>query len=402
MAIVLVTASPNIARVAQALADEVIFVSGRGEGPLAALRELVDELHSLDLDDIDGLRSFADTVLAPRKPDAVVSVAEAGLIAASVLSDRLGTPATPVAVVTLMRDKFAMRQHLEQHAPRLSVPYALAADLAKAQKLFNHCPAVVVKPRFGTGSVNVALAHDPAELERRAALQPDALVEAFVPGPEYSIEAFSSGGEHHVVAVAAKETSNRFVELSHIVPPPDMEAGVLERVESATRELLDVLDLRDGPSHTEVRVNGEQVKIIETHNRPGGDRIADLVALTVGIDWRRASVGWPIGEGLEQSSTDKMTMTAAAGAAAGAAAAVFFAAPPGAVVEVRARPRTVGGADVVDWNVGVEVGDVVGELDSSSARLGCAILAGPDPVTVAGAVRELREGQVVRTSAGAS
>ncbi len=64
-------------------------------------------------------------------------------------------------------------------------------------------------------------------------------------------------------------------------------------------ELLDAVGLADGPSHTEVKLGEDgRVTVVETHNRPGGDGIADLVQLTTGVDWRRAALGWAVGERL--------------------------------------------------------------------------------------------------------
>ncbi|MFJ9847633.1 hypothetical protein ACIRYZ_45905 [Kitasatospora sp. NPDC101155] len=66
------------------------------------LRDDVDELFSFDYRDESAARSFAEQVLKPLRPAAVVSVTEHGLDPAALMSGILGIPAVPLAVVRAM------------------------------------------------------------------------------------------------------------------------------------------------------------------------------------------------------------------------------------------------------------------------------------------------------------
>jgi hypothetical protein len=131
------------------------------------------------------------------------------------------------------------------------------------------------------------------------------------------------------------------------------------------------------------------VRIIETHNRPGGDGIADLVAITAGFDWRRVCLGWPLGVRPEPGVPQ-----------AAAAAITFFTAEPGKVVHVQEPRQTFPGAAVQDWAIDVAVGDSVDDLRSSRDRVGWATLAGESPEACRDAIQALRSEPVVRTEEG--
>lgn len=367
MTLVVVGASRNIARVAQSLCDEVIFVQQPGSFDPGLLRDDVDDLYTMDLDDHVALPVFAERVLRQREPRAVVSVTENGLEPAAVLSAVLGTPGTPLAVVRATRNKLTMRQTLAERAPALNVPFADPADTAATRELFATHASVIAKPVRGTASVGVhrlrgadglADLHAPREM----------ILEAFVPGVEVSVEAFSRHGRHDILAIAEKGTGDNFVEVSHLMPPVSLDGPARGAVADAVCELLDALGLRDGPTHTEVKVDGARVAVIETHNRPGGDGIADLVAATTGVDWRSVSLGWPLGRTAERGRPT-----------AAAAANLFFTASPGRVSRIVDKPTGPAGGSLAYWAVDVEVGDVVGELRSSHDRLGMASVTGPSP-----------------------
>ncbi|MDG4808722.1 ATP-grasp domain-containing protein [Micromonospora sp. WMMD1120] len=385
MSLVVVGASTNIARVAQTLGEPLIFVQLPGSHVPDLIRDDVDEAFTLDFRDERVLARFAEEILSPRRPKAVVSVTEGGLQPAAVLSTLLGTPATSVDVVRVMRDKLLMRELLAQRAPQLSVAFADARDEDAVAKLFAGHDHVIVKPVSGTASEGVRRL-DAAD---EARLYTDGnIFEEYVDGPEYSVESFSRAGRHDVVAIVEKGVAGHFVEVSHLTPPTTLTAGESNLIERSVRELLDALGLRDGPAHTELKVSNHGVKIIETHNRPGGDGIADLVAITCGLDWRRLSLGWPLGE----SPVDPRPR-------ANAAAITYFTAPPGTVTRTTEPACVSDGVTVEDWAIEVKVGDVVNDLRSSRDRVGWAIVSGTSAQACHSAVAALRAQPVVVTEA---
>ncbi|MFF6780670.1 ATP-grasp domain-containing protein [Streptomyces sp. NPDC012510] len=385
--LVVVGPTHNIARIAQQLDDDVVFVYGQGHPKRGTMPMSGEEPFTVDFDDEAGLTEFARRALRPRAPRAVVSVTERGLLPAAVLTSVLGTPGTSPDVVRATRDKRVMRGVLADKAPHLTVHYADARDEERVTALLSVCDRAVVKPADGTGSAEVSVVHSLAEF-RSLPHREGFVVEEFAGGDEYSVESFSTNGRHDVIGIVEKGTEG-FIEVSHIMPTT-LPSRRVELITQAVEDLLDALGLENGPAHTEVKVSGDTVKVIETHNRPGGGCIADLVTIVTGIDWRACSLGWPLG-----------VRPIASKPHAAAAASVFFTAPPGRVTRVLDSPPELPGATVEYWQVDVKVGDVVGDLRSSTDRLGTAVLSAASADTCRRAVRALRAETVVTTeSAG--
>ncbi|GAB2953649.1 ATP-grasp domain-containing protein [Streptomyces heilongjiangensis] len=387
MGLVVVGASENIARIARTLDDDVVFVDALGSGRRRASQDDGGRSFAVDWQDEAALTEFAQRVLAPLAPRAVVSVTEHGLVPAALLSGVLGALGVPVDVVRATRDKRLMRRVLAAKAPHLTVDHADARDEAAVADLLSRCGRAVVKPADGTASTDVCVVRSLKEF-RRVSDPEGLIVEEFAEGTEFSVESFSVDGRHEVIGIAEKGTAEGFVEVSHVMSgdPPAEQQRLIGR---AVGELLDALGLTDGPAHTEVKVHGDTVKVIETHNRPGGDSVADLVAIVTGIDWRKVCLGWPLG-----------LRPAASTPHAPAAASVFFTAPPGRVTAVRADAPEWADVTVEYWKVEASVGDLVGELRSSSDRLGMAVLSGRSADACRAAVRALRERPVVVTEPG--
>lgn len=388
MTLVVLGADAAVARAAATLPVDVVHVRLPGAAPLdapAAAHHAVDYQHG------PTFLAFVDEVLRPLAPAAVVSLTELGLEPAAVAARRLGAAGAPPQAVRATRDKLEMRRVLERSAPHLNPPFAAGDDAEAVARLFGadrgpKAP-VVAKPVAGTGSNAVTLLRSAADLpeDRRTRAT---LLERYVGGREYSVETLSSGGRHTCLGIAEKRTEGEaFVEVAHLMPAPSLDAAGRRRVERAVAELLDAVGLTDGPAHTEVKVDGARVTVIETHNRPGGDGIPDLVRLTRGVDWRRAALGWPVGVGPREEPD---------GAVAAAAATVFVTAPPGRVAAVAPRPAPTGWR-LVRWDVPVEPGDPVSPLRSSADRLGMAVLTADGTRACADAVDELRSRTIVTT-----
>lgn len=84
-----------------------------------------------------------------------------------------------------------------------------------------------------------------------------------------------------------------FVEIGHVVSGT-LSAAEVTVAQTATR-FLDVVGLTDGNSHTELIVTPSGPRIVESHNRPGGDSIPYLVHLATGINLAELAVAVPLG-----------------------------------------------------------------------------------------------------------
>lgn len=112
------------------------------------------------------------------------------------------------------------------------------------------------------------------------------LVEEFMDGDEVSVEAYSINGEPHIITITDKMVTSLpyFVELGHTEPsrlPAPLQKEICKVAESAIR----AIGMKNGPTHTELKITSNGVKLVEIAARLGGDFITSkLVPLSTGVD----------------------------------------------------------------------------------------------------------------------
>ena len=110
------------------------------------------------------------------------------------------------------------------------------------------------------------------------------LVEEFIDGTEYSAEGVFINGKHRLLAITKKYTTGdpHFIETTH-VQPYNLSKKYYKKIELYVKLFFESLGIHMGSTHTEFKIFRDEVYIIETHTRYGGDRIWELLLLTKGI-----------------------------------------------------------------------------------------------------------------------
>ena len=155
---------------------------------------------------------------------------------------------------------------------------------------------IIVKPTDRSGSRGIFKLYNPEGLKEAVnhaigeSFEKKALVEEFAEGQEYSVEFISYKGEHNFLALTHKYTTGEphFIETGHLEPAP-VGSDVIEKVKNVVSHALDTLGLKNGASHSELKIdkNGN-IKLIEIGGRMGGDCIgSDLVRYSTGYDFVR-------------------------------------------------------------------------------------------------------------------
>ena len=224
---------------------------------------------------------------AARPIDGIVVVGDRPTVIAARSAEALGIPWHPPEAAAIATNKLRTRERLRDAG--LPVPFFLSTSLSSQQSAISNVFPCVVKPIALSGSRGVMRANDACELaaaiERLRALMqsPDvraernqahdtALIEGFIPGREYAVEAVMHEGTLHVLAIFDKPDplDGPFFEETIYVTPSSASEAEQRGIENTVARAAAALGLRHGPIHAECRVNTQGVFVLEVAPRPIG------------------------------------------------------------------------------------------------------------------------------------
>ncbi|MDQ3821657.1 MAG: ATP-grasp domain-containing protein [Actinomycetota bacterium] len=334
----------------------------------------VDQALLLDYGDVDRLVPLAQALHEAYPFQRAVSMFELGLLPAARVNDALGLGGESVDTVEVLLDKWRMRQRLAERdvSPVASAVGRSTQDVRDFVEA--HGLPIIVKPIRESGSLAVFCLRDQADVDAVAEqfrslddghwavgdlFSADSfeefLMEEFLDGPEISVETLSFDGRHVVVGVTDKEElggTSGFVEMG-FSEPSGCSAETLREVTRLVTDFLDAVGLRNGPTHTEVRLTSRGPRILESHNRVGGFAINEMAEAAYGVDIERYALGAMFGvlEPLTASPEPR-----------GGAAIQVLTPEPGRVVEVTGVEAARADPAFVDLQLNVGPGDEVRPL----------------------------------------
>jgi biotin carboxylase len=232
-------------------------------------------------------------------PKAVVTIAsDLAAITAAYIASELSLPCNTSDCIKKSTNKFQMRHAME--AAGVSVPkYQVADESDYKEKIRGMSFPIVIKPTDRSGSRSITKVSTVEEAGQAVSLavgdsfENKAIIEEYIDGDEYSMEAISFEGKHFFLALTQKFTtgSPHYIETAHLQPAgftKDEEQDIKKQIFHA----LDALGIMNGASHSEFRINSKgELKIIEIGARMGGDCIGShLVPISTGEDFLRMVV----------------------------------------------------------------------------------------------------------------
>lgn len=307
----------------------------------------------------------------------VLGFSEPHIVAAAIVAEELGLPGPGVRAALTSRNKLMQRECFGL-ATLPQPDYLLARTAEQAVEFLTRHPQVVLKPLSSMGSIGVQIATTPDVVATWFAAQGDQpfLVEEFMAGPEYSVEALVVEGRVCYQNVTAKTTTLApyRVELAHLVPaqlPPE----TTERMGALLREVIAAMGVQTGIVHLELIDRAGVPHIVEIATRTPGDYLLDVIAASTDVDLYDALIAVLIGQDPGLPSPTSL--------AAERLASVWFpTAPPGELAAVHGAAEVAASEGVVKIEIDVEPGHQIHELRSSMDRLGMVIYQAPDLSTL--------------------
>lgn len=325
---------------------------------------------------IDGIMTLASDM--PMRTVAVVAK-ELGLVG---IDEETALKATNKAV---MRESLAQNQ---VPVPRFYKVNSKDEYLSAIENFSKDC---IVKPADNSGSRGVMLINDVGDKEsveeayeysKTYSRSGDIVVEEYMTGPEVSVETLSVDGECHVIQITDKLTTGapNFVEMGHSQPSM-LSEEIRNRIGEVAIAANHAVGIKNGPSHTEIKVTADGPKIVEIGARLGGDNITThLVPLSTGVDMVEACINIALGENPDISIKENR-----------ASAIRYIKNDTGLVKSIEGMDEANHIEGIKQISIVHGVGSQVGEIHSSVDRVGFVIAQADTPTSAVNACEKALE-----------
>jgi len=147
---------------------------------------------------------------------------------------------------------------------------------------------MIIKPAIGAGGKGVSkldIGDDIEGLMKDNGIQLPILVEEYVEGDVvYTVEAVSYNKKHSILAISAEIFKENTFLINYTIMPAPIDESQKKLIIDKVMLFLDDMQLEDGTTHTEVKLDKQNKPIIiESQVRIGGGNIWKMVELTTGI-----------------------------------------------------------------------------------------------------------------------
>ena len=332
-----------------------------------------DEYFNVSTTDMEGIYSAAKAF----KADGIITLCtDMPMRALANACEKLGLIGPDLDSAVAATDKEVMIKAFE--ANDVDHPFYIVinkeTDIKTVAKIEKY--PVITKPTDNSGSRGIMLVNDAKELEKailyssQNGREGNVIIEEYMVGPEVSVEMMVIDGMAHVIQVTDKLTTGapHFVEIGHSQPSRLPEESVTAIKKLAKKAALAV-GIKNGPAHAEIILTKEGPKMVEIGARMGGGCITThLVPLSTGINMTKATIQTALGENID--IVEKFQK----------GSAIRFIIPP------IGRVKFISGQKVAEKipgvkliNIQCKIGQVLGELENGTCRIGYVIAQGDTP-----------------------
>ncbi|MEZ4987759.1 MAG: ATP-grasp domain-containing protein [Saprospiraceae bacterium] len=258
---------------------------------------------------LDSLRKGVAWLMKENKIDRIVALDDFDVEKASFLREEFRIPGMGQTTSRYFRDKLAMRMRAKENGIPVP-PFSPLFNDADINQFADHvAPPWVVKPRSEASATGIKKVHNKEELweavHALGDLREKHLVEQFLPGDVYHVDAISYDGELAFCQVS--KYLNTPFEVAHgggifrsqTVPYKGVEEEALRKL---TGEVMLAFGMQFSASHTEfIRSHADgHFYFLETSSRVGGAHLAEMVEYASGVnlwaEWARLETAMAKGE----------------------------------------------------------------------------------------------------------
>lgn len=258
-------------------------------------KELFDFCYNVDVLKVEKVLEICKKI----EIDGVVATTELTIAPAAYIAEKMNLIGIPFNTAVNITNKYHNRK-VTQNVDDLYHPkYAEVYSIDEIVKLNFNYP-IILKPTSKGGKRGITVIKEENEIKEAFlyAMKESGnvlpfIVEEFIEGQmECSVESLSYKGKNYVIQVTEKITSGapHCVELAHH-QPANISPKLRKQIEDVIERSLSCIGIENGACHTEIKIKGDKIYLIEFNARPGGDHIAyPLTELSTGCEYIKEAI----------------------------------------------------------------------------------------------------------------
>ncbi len=248
----------------------------------------VDKYEALVIHDEDIAATAAQLILAAEnlgeKIICVIAGAEPGVLLADELSEKLNLQTNGTKRSLARRDKFAMAEAAQAHG--IQTPQMYKTALLEEALVFARSLGVwpvVLKPLNSAGTNGVHICYSEDEMRQAfldvlgttnnlGLVNEEILVQSYLAGREYMVNSVSLNGQHYItdIWIYDKSVKPGYATIYDRNVLLESESPVSQILAEFTKNVLDSLEIKFGPGHTEVIITEAGPALVECAARASG------------------------------------------------------------------------------------------------------------------------------------
>lgn len=252
----------------------------------AVAKEYANHFYPISITDIENIMINAKRI----KPDGVCTIgSDLANTTVSFIANEFNLVGNSLNTTLYSTNKYEMRKVL--YESKLPVPLFKCINSINEVHGFSYPFMVKAVDRSGSRGITLVNNYDEYykafEESLKHSFEDYIMIEEYFEGTQFSVETFSQNGKHSFIGLTEEFYTGApyFVEEKHIMPGR-IDESVKEKIVNTVFKALTVLNVQNGASHTEIRVNNrDELCIIEIATRMGGDFRYKLIELSNSLDY---------------------------------------------------------------------------------------------------------------------
>ena len=312
--------------------------------------------------------------------DGVIPSRDYAVRTAAIIAEKLGKKGIGFEKAKILTNKYFLRKACEEY----SIPHPRFRQIDSEKEIaeFIKDKQLILKPTRLQASIGISRIETKEDIsdawERTSSAREESakeiefgqekeyVVEEYVGGQEYSVEALVDDGKIVFINITEKEIfEDSFVEKGHIVPA-NIDERLIEQFENEETNLVSKIGITNGMLHTEWKVENNKIYLIECAARMPGDYIFELIQYSYDFNYVDAYMKMMCGKKYDIKRVNSRVSQIK-----------YFEAVPGILRDIDGIENLLEDY-VVDWCLYKNIGEEIKPVNSSWDRVGYFIVVADD------------------------